>query len=267
MGCFMNDVSVIRAFPARPINKRAREGAHRMDGVEKENARRSVLERLGISSFVTTAALDISAVHSLHVEQQRTPARFIIDGLTIDAPAGVYHPTPNSSSELFLRNLKAMNSKKIRKTLEIGAGCGAISLYVAANWDSKVVASDISKIAVESIRKNAALNGLTIETIQSDLFENIRESDFDLIIFNAPLIDKKPENNIEKYSLCDPGGRITESYLRQAKKHIRETGLIIVSISSNSAYEVLEDIPMTFKIVGFELSYSGFWWAVVGAEI
>jgi hypothetical protein len=43
--------------------------------------------------------------------------------------------------------------------------------------------------------------------------------------------------------------------------------LIIVSISSNSAYEVLEDIPMTFKIVGFELSYSGFWWAVVGAEI
>jgi HemK-related putative methylase len=233
----------------------------------KETARSAVLQKLGLSSLVSTSMVDILASHHAHVAEQNIPARFVIDGLTIDAPAGVYHPTPNSSSELFLRNLKAMNSKKIRKTLEIGAGCGAISLYIAANWDSKVVASDISPVAVDSVRKNAALNGLTIETVQSDLFENIKERDFDLIIFNAPLIDKKPENNIEKFSLCDPGGRITDSYLRQAKKHIRETGMIIVSISSNSAYEVLEDIPMTFKIVGFELSYSGFWWAVVGAEI
>jgi release factor glutamine methyltransferase len=233
----------------------------------KETARSAVLQKLGLASLVSTSKVDILASHHAHVVEQTIPKRFLIDGLTIDAPAGVYHPTPNSSSELFLRNLKAMNPKKIHKVLEIGAGCGAISLYIAAHWDSKVVASDISSIALDSVRKNAALNGLTVETIQSDLFENINEKDFDLIIFNAPLIDKKPENSIEKNSLCDPGGRITDAYLTQAKKHIRQSGLIIVSICSNSAYEVLEDVPLKFKIVGFELSYSGFWWAVVGAEL
>jgi len=233
----------------------------------REAVRSAVLARLGLSSLVSTSKIDISASHHAHVAEQNIPARFVIDGLTLDVPAGVYHPTPNSSSELFLRNLKAMDQKKIKKTLEVGAGCGAISLYIAANWDSKVVASDISSVAVECVKKNAALNGLEIETIKSDLFEDIAEKDFDLIIFNTPLIDKRPENTIEKYSLCDPGGRILEAYLRQAEKHIRKTGLIIFSICSNTAYEVLGDINLKFRIVGFELSYSGFWWAIVGAEI
>ena len=148
-----------------------------MDSLEKENARRSVLERLGISSFVTTAALDISAGHSLHVEQQRTPARFIIDGLTIDAPAGVYHPTPESSSLLFIRNIMAMNKPKIPKTLEIGAGCGAISLFVAHRWKSTVVATDIAPEALEAIRKNARLNDIAIEPVHSDLFDRVEDRD------------------------------------------------------------------------------------------
>ena len=54
------------------------------------------------------------------------------------------------------------------------------------------------------------------------------------------MVDKNPENDIEKYSLCDPHGRITESYLRQARHHVSRDGLIIFSICNNSAYEVLE---------------------------
>jgi release factor glutamine methyltransferase len=233
---------------------------------KNERARRSVLEKLGLSSLVSTEELDISASHHAHVEQQNVPGRFKIDGLTVDAPAGVYHPTPDSSSELFLRNIKAMNPAKVKKTLEIGAGCGAISLYIAAKWKSRVVASDISPLAIEAMKKNAELNGLSISYVHSDLFDNIEERDFDLIIFNAPLIDKEPENNIEKYSLCDPGGRIIGSFLRQAGRYLSKDGMIIVSICRNTAYEVLDDIDLKFKIIGFEMSYSGFWWAIVGAR-
>lgn len=110
------------------------------------------------------------------------------------------------------------------------------------------------------------MNGLTINCITSDLFENIEEKDFDLIIFNAPLIDKEPENTIEKYSLCDPDGHIIGSYLRQAGKYLSKNGMAIVSMCSNTAYEVMDDIPLNFKIIGFELSYSGFWWAILGAR-
>src|SRR5579863_10222757 len=164
----------------------------------REAVRSAVLARLGLSSLVSTSKIDISASHHAHVAEQNIPARFVIDGLTLDVPAGVYHPTPNSSSELFLRNLKAMDRSNIGKVLEIGAGCGAISLSIAAHWNAKVVASDISPVAIETIEKNAAVNGLKIETINSDLFEKIKEKDFDLIIFNAPLIDKEPENNVER---------------------------------------------------------------------
>src|SRR5471030_2650923 len=103
-----------------------------MEFNKREIARGSVLTRLGMSSLVTTAAIDISAFHHAHVERQNIAARFIIDGLTIDAPAGIYHPTSDSSSDLFIRNMRAMDERKIAKMLEIGAGCGAISLFAAA---------------------------------------------------------------------------------------------------------------------------------------
>ena len=96
--------------------------------------------------------------------------------------------------------------------------------------------------------------------------EKIDEKDFDLIIFNAPLVDKNPENDIEKFSLCDPQGKITETYLRQARRHVSRDGLIIFSICTNSAYEVLDTIDLDYSIVGFELAYSGFWRAIVGAR-
>ncbi|WP_256366634.1 methyltransferase [Methylocapsa sp. S129] len=238
-----------------------------MEFNKREIARGAVLTKLGLSSLVTTSAVDISAFHHAHVERQNIPARFIIDGLTIDAPAGIYHPTPDSSSLLFIRNMMAMDSTKIAKTLEIGAGCGAISLYVAARWNCEVTASDISADAVESVKRNAETNGLKINTLTSDLFNNIKEKDFDLIVFNAPLIDKQPESSVEKYSLCDPEGRIVGAFLREAGNHIKKSGLIIFSLCSNSAYEVMDGLGLRFKIVALELGYSGFWRAIVGAEI
>ena len=159
-----------------------------------------------------------------------------------------------------------MNPKTIHKTLEIGAGCGIISLFIAANWKSRTVATDISPIAVKATLDNARLNNLKLTAFQSDLFERIDEGDFDLIVFNTPMIDKNPENDIEKYSLCDPQGRITESYLRQARHQVSKGGLIIFSICNNSAYEVMDIIDMDYSIVGFELGYSGFWRAIVGAR-
>ncbi len=238
-----------------------------MDVESKEQARERVLETLGLSGLATPSAMDIALPHSALVERQSRPARFLIDGLTIDAPAGIYHPAPDSSSEFFIRNLREMKSDRIKSVLEIGAGCGAISLYIAARWNASILASDISPAAVESIKRNAALNGLQIDVVESDMFERIPKQKFDLIIFNAPLIDKMPENAIEQYSLCDPNGVITRSYLRGSKRFLDKNGVAIVSICRNSAYEVLNEVDLQFKIVGFEISYGGFWRAIVGASL
>ena len=76
-----------------------------------------------------------------------------------------------------------------------------------------------------------------------------------------------PENAIEQYSLCDPNGMITRSFLRGSKRFLNKNGVAIVSICRNSAYEVLDDVDLKFRIVGFELSYGGFWRAIVGASL
>jgi len=238
-----------------------------MEFNRKEVARGAVLTKLGLSSFVTTAAVDISEFHDAHVARQNIPAEFVIDGLTIEAPAGIYHPTPESSSEFFIRNMRAMNAKKYPMTLEIGAGCGAISLYVAARWGSAVTASDISAQAIECVRRNAARNGLKVKTVLSDMFENIEARDFDFIVFNTPLIDQAPESDVERYSLCDPDGRILSAFLNGAGGHIRKNGLIIFSLCSNSAYEVMDGVDLKFRIMALELGFSGFWRAIIGAQL
>ena len=230
-------------------------------------ARASVLRKLGLACLVNTAHFDIAAAHAALVRRQAVPERIETDGLIVDVPAGVYHPLPDSSSEFFIRNIKAMNPNLISKTLEIGAGCGIISLFIAANWTSRTVATDISPVAVQATLDNARLNDVRLTAFQSDLFEKIDEIDFDLIVFNTPMVDKNPENDIERYSLCDPHGRITESYLREARHHVSRDGLIIFPICNNSAYEVLDGIDLDYSVVGFELGYSGFWRAIVGARV
>ena len=47
------------------------------------------------------------------VRRQAVPERIETDGLVVDVPAGVYHPLPDSSSEFFIRNIKAMNPDRI----------------------------------------------------------------------------------------------------------------------------------------------------------
>src|SRR5208282_6176033 len=151
----------------------------------KVGSRLSVLRKLGLANLVNTERMDIAAAHEALVRRQAVPERIHTDGLIVDVPAGVYHPLPDSSSEFFIRNIKAMNPELIAKTLEIGCGCGIISLYMAANWTSSTVATDISPIAVEATIANARLNNVSLTAFQSDLFEKIDERDFDLIVFNT----------------------------------------------------------------------------------
>ncbi len=233
----------------------------------KVSPRRTVLKKLGLAGLVSTAPFDIEAAHAALVQRQAVPERIETDGLIVDVPAGVYHPLPDSSSEFFIRNIRAMEDRRLEKTLEIGCGCGIISLFIAKNWPARVVATDISPIAVQATLDNAKLNNVSLTAFESDLFENIEERDFSLIVFNTPMIDKNPENDIEKYSLCDPHGRTTEAYLRQASHHVAKDGLIIFSICNNSAYEVLDTIDLDYSIVGLELAYNGFWRAIVGARL
>jgi methylase of polypeptide subunit release factors len=231
-----------------------------------EAARGRVLERLGLDRLVTADYLDIAEGHRAHAALQRAPATFVIDGMTVEAPGGVYHPTPESSSLLFIRNIQALAAPKMPRMLEIGTGTGAIALYVAHHWGAHVLATDISSTMLDVARANAERNGLALCFVKSDLFESVEESDFDLVVFNTPLIDKAPEDDLERESLCDPGGRLLRGYLDGLPRVLKPDGLALFGICCNTAYQQMDDVGLDFHVVGLELIGGGFWRAIVAAR-
>jgi len=237
-----------------------------IDLTATEAARRRVLERLGLDRLVTADYLDIAAGHRALAEAQRAPASVDIYGLTIEAPAGVYHPTPESSSMLFIRNLEALAAPAIPRMLEIGTGCGAIALFVARRWRGEVTATDISETSLAAARANARRNGLSPRLLRSDLFDRVEERDFDLVVFNTPLIDKSPQDDIERESLCDPGGRLLRRYLDGLPGVLAPGGLALFGLCCNTAYQQLDDVKLDFHVVGMELIGEGFWRAIVAAR-
>ncbi len=194
------------------------------------------------------------------------PATFVIDGMTIDAPAGVYHPTPESSSLLFIRNIQALAATRIPRMLEIGTGTGAIALYVAHHWGGYVLATDVSATMLDVARVNAERNGLAPCFLKSDLFGSVDEGDFDLVVFNNPLIDKAPEDDLERESLCDPGGRLLRGYLEGLPRVLKSDGIALFGICCNTAYQQMDGTDLDFRVVGIEMIGQGFWRAIVAAR-
>ena len=231
-----------------------------------EIVRARVLAKLGLDPLVSPAYLDIDAGHRAHAQLQRSAATFLIDGLEIEAPAGVYHPTPESSSLMFIRNIQALAPPRIPRMLEIGTGCGAIALFVAHRWKSHVVATDLSDGALAIARANAQRNGLQARFLRSDLFDSVDERDFNLVVFNTPLIDKIPEDDLERESLCDPGGRILRGYLDGLCDVLASDGLALFGICCNTAYQQLDSVELEYSVIGLELVGSGFWRAIVAAR-
>jgi len=226
-----------------------------------------VLERLGLDRLTGPAYLDIEAGHRGHAELQRHPGRFVVEGLDIEAPAGVYHPTPESSSVLFIRNILSMGLAPPRRALEIGTGCGAIALSIAHHWRAEVTATDISDHTLATARANANRNGIELRLVKSDLFAAVVERDFDLVVFNTPLIDKAPEDDLERESLCDPDGRILSGYLAGLPGVLAKGGVALFGLCSNTAYQVLDASGLKFRVVGFEMIGGGYWRAVVSANV
>ncbi|MDB5854986.1 MAG: HemK family modification methylase [Herminiimonas sp.] len=72
--------------------------------------------------------------------------------------------------------------------IDVGCGAGVGAILVAAEGAAlKVIASDINDAALRLTQVNAALNGVTVTTVHSDILESC-EGSFELILANPPYI-------------------------------------------------------------------------------
>jgi len=100
---------------------------------------------------------------------------------------------PRSETELLVETaLEFLADKSNSKILDLGTGTGAIAISIASERSrDNVVACDFNFDAVELAKRNAIKNNIhNIEIIQSNWFESITESKFNLIVSNPPYIEE-----------------------------------------------------------------------------
>lgn len=103
----------------------------------------------------------------------------------------------NETEELInycLEYIKKNNYKKI-KILEIGTGSGCICITLnkelnKLNINNEITSCDISNEALKVAKQNALILNSNINFIESDVFSNLINYDYDLIISNPPYIEK-----------------------------------------------------------------------------
>lgn len=107
---------------------------------------------------------------------------------TLSIDPGVF--IPRLETEFFVELIPKMLLRKPASILEIGTGCGAISIALARIFpNAMIVATDISMAALRNACQNITALNLEnrIKVVQSDMFDGLIGK-FDLIVSNPPYV-------------------------------------------------------------------------------
>ncbi len=149
------------------------------------------------------------------------------EGLTLRIFPTVFHPGLFLTTHSFLKFIRELPIAG-KKVLELGAGSGLIALW-CARAGARVTASDINLAAVEGIVENAAQNGLTVQTVLSDLFDSFESEPFDYIFINPPFYPKAPQNDQERAFFCGENFEYFEKLFRQLPAFVHAaTGVYLI---------------------------------------
>lgn len=142
--------------------------------------------------------------------------------------------------------------KQNLKILDLCTGSGAIAISLSKILDIKIFASDISQKALEIAKKNNIANNTKVKFIESDLFKQINEEKFDIIVSNPPYIKNKDIKTLSKQVQNEPfialaGGEDGIDFYRKiigdSYKYIKKNGFLCLEIG----YDQKEDLIKLIK--------------------
>ena len=134
-------------------------------------------------------------------------------------------------TKLLLDNVLKLNISG--NILDLGCGYGPIGIVLKKILNVNVTMCDINNRAIHLSKMNAKKNGVVVDIINSDGFDNISE-EFDYIISNPPIrVGKK-----KLYEL-----------LINAKVHLKKNGdLIIVVRKEQGALSLIKDMSVYYSV-------------------
>jgi release factor glutamine methyltransferase len=150
-------------------------------------------------------------------------------GCIFRVPDGVQ--PPKAGSRFFARHLAVTSGERL---LEIGAGLG-LAAVLAAKAGAHVVATDVVPIAVETVRGNAILNGVTVDARLGDCYDPVPGERFDVVCTNAPQMPTPPAAlRGDPVAAADNGGpdgwAILDEVITGAPDHLTAGGRLVFTI-------------------------------------
>ena len=150
-------------------------------------------------------------------------------GCVFRVPDGVQ--PPKAGSLFFARHVNPGAGERV---LEIGAGLG-LAAVLAARAGASVVATDVVPAAVDAVRLNAALNGVSVDARLGDCYAPVLGEDFDLVCSNPPQMPTPPgRERGDAAAAADNGGidgwEILDRIIAGAPAHLRPRGRLLFTI-------------------------------------
>ncbi len=158
---------------------------------------------------------------------------------------------PRPETELLVQIILAQPPGSIQKVLEIGTGSGCIAISLAAMrpyWD--VTATDVSRAALRTAKKNAMLSGFSerIHFAESYFYRNLKKNQkFDAIVSNPPYIKSgtlellQPEVQYEPRLALDGGPdglTAIRALVDGASDHLNDCGILAIEIGYDQSRRV-----------------------------
>lgn len=170
---------------------------------------------------------------------------------------------PRQDTEILVEEViniaKKNNSKKI---LDLCTGSGAIAVSLAKYLpQAEITAIDISNEALKIAKKNAISNNVEnqITFISSDMFTNLNEEKFDVIVSNPPYIKTNVIKNLdiqvqnEPYIALDGGKDGLDFYkkiINESYQYLKYNGYLCLEIGFDQKIDVIELIENTESFTG-----------------
>ena len=181
---------------------------------------------------------------------------------------------PRPETEILVEEvLKACAAGRVKnpRILEIGTGCGAISVSLASELkEAYIVATDISREAIAVAMKNAHNNGVEnqISFLIGDLFQPV-SGKFDIIVSNPPYISEEEYDDlpseIQKFeprlALCagTDGTEYHGAIIREAISYLEKGGALLMEMGAGQKDRIenmLKESHLYDNIV-FRADYAG----------
>lgn len=156
---------------------------------------------------------------------------------------------PQPDTEILVEEVIKIASNTNKKSiLDLCTGSGAIAISLSENIDNaNITATDISDKALEIAMKNDKKHKVIFK--KSDMFQNLENEKFDIIVSNPPYIKTEIIKSLNKDVQQEPmialdGGQDGLDFYRiianEANEHLNPGGYLCLEIGEDQKEEVIE---------------------------